>query len=216
MGTMKIFLIGDSISIHYGPYLESALAGIMEYSRKAGLAEALRCLDNPQGANGGDSRMVLSYLLATEQHKGIDADILLLNCGLHDIRTNPVTGARQVGLEQYRQNLKAILQVLSRMRPAPVWIRTTPCDESVHNARPNMEFHRFSADCRTYNEAADEIMLAAGVPEIDLFSFTRNLGRDIYCDHVPFHDHIRRAQAAFIAGWLCAFTSANRLPGRRA
>ncbi len=94
------------------------------------------------------------------------------------------------------------------MRPALVWVRTTPCDEQVHN-RPGMSFHRFAADCATYNRAADQIMTEAGVPALDLHTFTGNLGPDIYCDHVHFHEHVREKQGAFIAGWLAAWQSAH-------
>ena len=90
------------------------------------------------------------------------------------------------------------------MRPRPVWVRTTSCDEAVHN-KPGMAFHRFAADVAAYNKAADEIMKAAGLPMIDLHTFTLNLGKDLYCDHVHFHENIREKQGAFIAGWLVAF-----------
>ncbi|OGV54763.1 MAG: hypothetical protein A2X45_04650 [Lentisphaerae bacterium GWF2_50_93] len=204
--TMKIYVIGDSISIQYGPHLQKYLSGAIEYSRKEGEEEALLNLDNPVGANGGDSSMVLSFLKAKAKAGGIDADLLLLNCGLHDIKTNPKTGEKQISFENYKKNLKEIVSVVSKMKPKLVWIRTTPCDEKVHNSRPNMEFHRFSADCTKYNSTADKIMKEAGVPVIDLYTFTANLGKDIYCDHVHFHEHIREKQAAFIAGWLNNFS----------
>ncbi|MCB0124945.1 MAG: SGNH/GDSL hydrolase family protein, partial [Caldilineaceae bacterium] len=105
---MKLFIVGDSISIQYGPYLAAALHGVMDYSRKEGEKEALLNLDQPQGANGGDSSMVLAYLQAKAAAGGIDADLLLLNCGLHDIKTNPATGAKQVPIDQYAQNLQQI------------------------------------------------------------------------------------------------------------
>jgi len=199
---MKVYVIGDSISIQYGPYLQKYLSGSIEYSRKDGEDEALLNLDNPVGANGGDSYMVLSFLKAKAKAGGIDADLLLLNCGLHDIKTNPKTGEKQVSFENYKKNLKEIVKEVSKMKPKLVWIRTTPCDEKVHNSRPNMEFHRFSADCKKYNSAADKIMNEAGVPVIDLYTFTANLAKDIYCDHVHFLEHVREKQAAFIAGWL--------------
>ena len=37
---MKVYIIGDSISIQYGPYLEAALHGVMAYARKEGEEEA--------------------------------------------------------------------------------------------------------------------------------------------------------------------------------
>ncbi|MEZ4619592.1 MAG: SGNH/GDSL hydrolase family protein [Caldilineaceae bacterium] len=201
---MKLFIVGDSISIQYGPYLAAALRGVMDYARKEGEEEALLNLDKPQGANGGDSGMVLAYLQAKAVTGGIDADLLLLNCGLHDIKTNPATGKKQVFIDEYAQNLAHIVQIVRPMQPTLVWIRTTPCDETVHN-HPGMAFHRFAADGQAYNAVADGIMREHGVPVIDLYTFTRNLGDDVYCDHVHFHDHIRRQQAAFIAGWLAGF-----------
>ena len=197
----KLYVIGDSISIQYGPYLKQYLTGVMHYARKEGEAEALLNLDNPQGANGGDSSMVLSFLTALIKSGSFDADLLLVNCGLHDIKRNSVTGAVQVSIADYENNLRSIVSVVRTMPTELVWIRTTPCDEQVHN-RPGMGFHRFSADCTRYNAVADQVMREAGVPVIDFHTFTHNLGPELYCDHVHFHEHIREKQGAFIAGWL--------------
>lgn len=222
---MKVYVVGDSISIQYGPYLEAALHGVMDYARKAGEdeageEEALHNLDVPQGANGGDSSMVLAFLEAKAATDGINADLLLLNCGLHDIKTDPATGAKQVPIGQYAQNLERIVQSVRNMGLILIWIRTTPCDETIHN-HASMAFHRFAADCQTYNAVADRIMRDHGVPIIDLYTFTQNLRPlpseqatqnqpdDLYCDHVHFHDHIRRQQAAFIAGWLAGFAQTS-------
>ncbi len=202
---MRIYLIGDSISIQYGPFLQAYLHGIMDYSRKEGTQEALLNLDEPQGANGGDSAMVHSFLREMARNGGIDADLLLLNCGLHDIKTDPQTGKRQVSESSYAENLHKIIQIMSELKPQLLWIRTTPCDETVHNT-PGKTFHRFAADVITYNKCADAIMTEAGVPILDLFSFTLNLGPDLYCDHVHFREPIRQKQAAFLAGWLMAYT----------
>lgn len=201
---MKIYLIGDSISIHYGPYLNDYLKGLIEYSRKEGEEEALLNLDRPQGANGGDSSMVLEFLKAKAEAGGIDADVVLINCGLHDIKTDPRTGAKQVPIEQYKQNLRSIVRLVRQMGKKMIWITTTPCDERVHN-RQGMAFHRFASDCIAYSAVAENVMKNSGVPVLDLFTFTCNLGSDLYCDHVHFHDHIRRLQAAYIAGWLMGF-----------
>ena len=149
--------------------------------------------------------MVLSFLRAKVESGGIDADLLLINCGLHDIRTDPETGKIQVSIDAYSENLHAIVDTVERMKPALVWIRTTPCDEVVHN-NAGLNMHRFSADCDAYNRVADKIMKEANVPSLDLHSLTKNLGSDLYCDHVHFHEHIREKQAAFIAGWLMGYS----------
>ena len=208
---MRVYVIGDSISIQYGPYLAKYMAGIMDYARKDGEAEAQLNLDRPQGANGGDSSMVLAYLKAKAATGGIDADLLLLNCGLHDIKTEPATGARQVSLADYERNLRSIITVTREMGIELAWIRTTPCDEKVHNT-PRMSFHRFAADGTAYNAVADRVMAGAGVPSIDLHTLTLNLGENLYCDHVHFHEEVRAKQAAFIAGWLAAWKQG---PGER-
>jgi lysophospholipase L1-like esterase len=198
---MRLYVLGDSISIQYGPYLERYVGEDFTYARKSAVEESALDLPNPQGDNGGDSSMVLAFLNAKEETGGIPADLLLLNCGLHDIKTDPQTGTKQVSIESYVANLRQIVEIVRRLRLDLVWVRTTPCDETIHNARQST-FHRFAADVERYNQVADAVMSAAGVPIVDLFRFTHALGPDLYCDHVHFHEHVRAQQAAFLAGWL--------------
>lgn len=208
MDKPRLYIIGDSISIQYGPYLERYVAGRYTYARKSAEAEARLNLSNPQGENGGDSSLVLAFLLGLVENGDLAADLLLVNCGLHDIKTDPATGRKQVGIDDYRRNLGEIVALARRVNVPLVWIRTTPCDEAVHNSRPDMAFHRFAADCAAYNAVADGVMAAADVPSIDLHNFTASLGADLFCDHIHFHEHIREKQAAYIAGWLeCYFCS---------
>ncbi|WP_240416334.1 SGNH/GDSL hydrolase family protein [Paenibacillus periandrae] len=197
-----IFVIGDSISIQYGPYLSEQLAGDWGYDRKQGDAQALIDLDQPLGANGGDSSMVLAYLKSVEA-LGTKYDILLLNCGLHDIKTNLVTGSKQISLEQYRHNISDIVDKACKMSNSFVWIRTTDVIDHIHNAK-SRNFHRFHADVLDYNAAADAIMQERGIPILDLYGFSRKLGEAAFCDHVHYTDEVRKLQAAFITGYLYA------------
>jgi len=203
---MKIYVIGDSISVHYGPYLEKSLKGMIEYSRKEGVGLALKDLNAAQGANGGDSLRVLTFLKEKASSGGIAADLLVLNCGLHDIKTSPATGAKQVPLDEYETNLEAIIVTTTAMKLPMIWVRTTPCDEKIHN-RLSPNFHRFAADGIAYNEVADRVMKKHGIPMIDLYAFTLNCSREPYIDHVHFTEDIRQLQGAFIAGWLCSFAA---------
>jgi lysophospholipase L1-like esterase len=208
-GLPRVYVIGDSISIQYGLYLEQYLRGFMEYSRKEEDSEAKVGLPEPHSGNGGDSSTVLRFVEAAEKSGGFGADILLLNCGLHDIKTNRETSEKQVPIDQYESNLKKILESAKRMGMAVVWVRTTPVDENVHNQRPNIAFFRFAADCSAYNEVADRVMNEAGVRLIDLHSFTNNIGGELFADHVHFPEPIREKQGAFIAGWLVAWWNAQ-------
>ncbi len=200
----KVYVIGDSISIQYGPYLQQYLRGFINYDRKGEDSEKNAGLAEPRGANGGDSSMVLRFVEAAEKAGGLGADVLVLNCGLHDIKTDPQTGAKQVPIDQYEENLKRIVASARRMNMKVVWVRTTPVDENVHN-KANSTFHRFAADCAAYNDVADRVMAEAGVPMIDLFTFTNNIGENLFADHVHFPEPVREKQGAFIAGWLVAW-----------
>ena len=201
----RLYVIGDSISLHYGPYLEQYLGERFAYARKTAETEARLNLPNPMGDNGGDSSVVLAFLTGLIERGELAADLLLVNCGLHDIKTDPATGRKQVGIDDYRRNLEGIVAQAGEAGVPLVWVRMTPCDETVHNARPDRTFHRFSADCIAYNAVADGVMAAAGVPAIDLHSFTASLGGELYCDHIHFHEAIREKQAAYIAGWIEAY-----------
>lgn len=197
-----IFVIGDSISIQYGPYLKEQLEGDWGYDRKQGDAQAMIDLDQPLGANGGDSSMVLAYLKSVEA-LSTKYDILLLNCGLHDIKTDLVTGSKQIPLEQYRHNISDIVDKACKMSNSFVWIRTTDVIDHIHNAK-SRNFHRFHTDVQDYNAAADAIMQERGIPILDLYGFSRKLGEAAFCDHVHYTDEVRKLQAAFITGYLHA------------
>lgn len=58
-------------------------------------------------------------------------------------------------------------------------------------------------DLEAYNRIAKEIIIDKNIEFIDLYSFTKHLGEDIYCDHVHFTEEVRKLQSAFISGYLC-------------
>jgi lysophospholipase L1-like esterase len=209
-----VFVIGDSISVHYGPFLRDALAGVFRYERKGGETAALNNLDVPEGANGGDSRMVRAYLEERLSDGTFQPDVLLFNAGLHDIKRSTHGKSIQIGLEDYRTNLLAIVDGLLRRGIEPVWVRTTPFRDAIHNGAKCPGFLRFQDDLEAYNRAADEIMGGHGVKSIDLHGFTNSLSDDpagLFADHVHFHPEIMARQGAFIAGWLACWL---KLSGR--
>ena len=142
----RIFVIGDSISMQYGPHLESFLRGKFHYDRKRG---STGNLDSGEGANGGDSRKVLGYLRERLAARDLPADVLIVNCGLHDIKVNPGARGCQVPLLEYEANLRAIVAEARTAGLGVVWIRTTPIIDEIHNSRQS-DFRRFSADVARY------------------------------------------------------------------
>ncbi len=197
--TPSVFLIGDSISIQYGPYLEQYLDGVVQLTRKKDDGNAEKNLDVPTGANGGDSRMVLAYLRSKIAEPAFHPDYLLINCGLHDIKRDPQHNVLQVTADDYRANLVEIMQLLQQKGIRPVWIRTTAVVDTIHNSR-SRSFHRFAKDLAVYNQIADEVCAQARVPVIDLYGFTWKLGIEQFTDHVHYKEPVRALQAAYIAG----------------
>ncbi|MBD0777837.1 SGNH/GDSL hydrolase family protein [Maribacter sp. ANRC-HE7] len=197
----KLFLIGDSISIQYGPFLEKYLQGKVQFERKVDDGSAEKNLDIPTGANGGDSSMVLEYLRTKVQDRQFTPDYLLLNCGLHDIKRNPESNKIQISEDEYRTNLKAIFQLLKHKKIQAVWMKTTPVVDSIHNANQNW-FRRYAADVAIYNQIADEVCAKENIPVIDLYDFTRKLGVGQFADHVHYKENARALQAAYITGFL--------------
>lgn len=198
----KVFVIGDSISIHYGPYLKQALTGFFKYDRKRDKGESLEDLDNPVGANGGDSKMVLTYLNELYQNKSLKTDYLLLNCGLHDIKRNSPSDLPQVPIKEYAENLGAIINLAQLMELKLIWLTSTPVVDSIHNSR--VPFFRYERDIKAYNKVADSIMMESNIPVIDLYTFTRKFVPQGYMDHIHYKEDIRQQQADFIAGSLTA------------
>lgn len=199
----QVFVVGDSISIQYGPYLEKFLAVKASYDRKKDIPgqKAEANLDYPMGANGGDSRMVLAYLKAKVTEPSFRPDVLLLNCGLHDIKLDVKTKTYQVDSASYRQNLHAIYTLLKKQKIPLVWVRSTAVVDSIHNSR-STTFHRFGKDLDAYNRIADEVWRKHKVPVVDLYEFTKSLPGNNYIDHVHYNENTRASQAAYLAGYL--------------
>jgi hypothetical protein len=204
----KLFVVGDSISMHYGPYLEDYLRGTLEYDRKRDNGGATEG-GVPEGANGGDSGMVLHYLTARSKDPSFRPDILLVNCGLHDIKRNLERNkSLQVPLGRYRENLQSIHVISREIGARLIWVRSTPVVDTIHNQK-GRTFYRYAADLDAYNRVADEFFAGVEVPVIDLYTFTARLGNRAFIDHVHYDQETRALQAAYIAGFLQEYLSSS-------
>lgn len=145
--------------------------------------------------------MVLNYLRKRFGDGGFRPDVVLLNCGLHDIKRDPKTHAIAIDPQEYESNLNAIVDLLRSNRVDIVWINTTPVDDARHNSL-SKQFHRYNADVKRYNEIADKVFTRDRISIIDLYTFTSQLGNNHYIDHVHFDETTRALQAAFISGFL--------------
>ena len=195
----KIFIIGDSISMHYHDDIKHFLSGYATCTRK-GEGKDAGDLNYESKVNGGDSSCVLAYL---EYRTDIDADVFLINCGLHDIKYYEEVGHLQVEQEDYRNNLKAIASNIKSRGKQMIWVMSTTVDDEIHSSRCDV-FSRKSKDIIAYNRIAAEVMMEEQIPVIDLHDFTEKLGEGVFCDHVHFHPEVRKLHAAFLAGQIIA------------
>ncbi|MDD3925388.1 MAG: SGNH/GDSL hydrolase family protein, partial [bacterium] len=191
------------------------LPGFMEYDRKGRTNKLANLDDCTDGVNGGDSSMVLKYVEEVIKQNWFKPDVLLLNCGIHDTKRNVKTGALQIPPDKYRANLRRIISLAGKKGISPVWVRTTPINKRSVQPLEAIIWH-FEKDIDYYNAIADEVMKENSIPVIDLFTFTRNLGEDIYLngkDHVHFNEETASMQAAFIAGAVTTIAKAQIFVG---
>ncbi len=156
-----VVLVGDSIRMGYEETVRSQLAGLANVWA-------------PE-ENGGTSENVLAHLdqWILSRH----ADVVHINCGLHDIRKEFGQDAAAVPLGAYTENVRCILMWLRAETEATVvWASSTPINQDWHNA--NKPFGRFESDVAAYNTAAVEIARELGIVVNDLFSVVSSTGRD--------------------------------------
>jgi hypothetical protein len=87
--------------------------------------------------------MVLAYVKYLFSVNWRIPTLLLLNCGLHDVKR--LDGICQVPVESYRRNLAGIFDLLLQGNVPVVWLSSTPVDDETHN-RLKDDFKRYNAD----------------------------------------------------------------------
>ena len=198
----KVHIIGDSISFHYGEFFIDAIADDFAYMPREGVQEALDNINMAVGGNGGDSSRVLGFVQKQEEEEFFsNYDILLFNCGLHDIKRHPPKGDLQIEPDMYEKNLCKIIETVKNNGVFPVFLTTTPVNDEIHHSylEINNGIERFNADVLEYNKIAVRIMEKHNVPVIDLYGYTLPFGDKAYKDHVHYTMEVRKLQAEFIA-----------------
>ena len=169
----KVVLIGDSIRMGYEETVRKELKDEAEVWAP--------------GPNGGNSRNVLENL--EEWAVSRRPDLIHINCGLHDLKTEFGDEEQAVPPDEYAENVEQILQILVRDTSAKIiWAQTTPVNESWHHERKG--FDRFEADVSTYNELAKTKCNRVGVHINNLYDVVMGAARDdlLVQDGVHFNE----------------------------
>jgi lysophospholipase L1-like esterase len=157
----KIILIGDSISMGYRGHVQCELHGVAT------------CWGPDE--NGGTSRNVLARL--DDWVLTRPADVIHLNCGLHDLKREFGAQDTQVPLGEYEDNMRLILQKIQANSSARlIFATTTPVNQERHHRLKG--FDRCEADVAAYNAAALKVAAEAGVTVDNLFDVVEQAGRD--------------------------------------
>jgi isoamyl acetate esterase len=158
---VKVALVGDSIRMGYAKMVN------------AELADTARVWS--PGANCGPSSRIMAHLDEWITTPG--ADILHLNCGLHDLRRERGNEQPVVPLPAYKENLLAILGYAREAGIRHViFALTTPVNEAWHHKAK--DFDRLEADVTEYNAAAREAAGATGATVNDLYAVVKAAGQD--------------------------------------
>lgn len=175
----RVILIGDSIRMGYQPTVEQLLgAKAQVWAPKE---------------NGGTSANVLAHL--DEWVLSRRPEIVHLNCGLHDLKTEFGDSTQNVPLDAYEANLRQIVaQVVAEGSTQLIWASTTPVNEAWHHR--NKPFDRFEADVLAYNALASKIVSGYGVPVNDLYRVMVDAGRDQHL--IPDGVHFSQAGYALL------------------
>jgi len=156
-----VVLIGDSIRMGYQETVRAELAGLAD-------------VWGPED-NGETSANVVAHLDDWAISRA--ADVVHVNCGLHDIKKEFDSGAALIPLDVYAANVREILSRLQKETDATtVWATSTPVIEARHNtAKP---FARFEADVAIYNAAAAQIAEELDIVVDDLFAVANAAGTE--------------------------------------
>ncbi len=143
----RVLLIGDSISIGYTLPVRRLLAGKANVHRIP--------------ANGGPTTNGLAEI---DKWLGEGRwDVIHFNWGLHDLKVMS-EGRRQVPLDEYGKNLRALVKRLKATGAKLLWASTTPVPEGKVNPP------RVPGDVPRYNEIAAKIMAESAIAVDDLYA----------------------------------------------
>jgi lysophospholipase L1-like esterase len=187
--TVRVLIIGDSISIGYFEPTKQLLEGKAEVYHNAGNAQHTRHGLAQLDAWLGDTPW----------------DVIHFNHGLHDLKyvnakgglVSPDEGTQLVPIDEYARNLEQIVKRLKKTHARLIFATTTPVPDGAAG--------RIKDDAERYNRIALPIMKKYGVRVDDLYAFALPGLESIQRPHnVHFTDEGSRLLAQQVANSILA------------
>ncbi|MBA7568302.1 hypothetical protein ES708_10023 [subsurface metagenome] len=188
----RIFIIGDSISIGYTPFVK-------EYYKDIALVE-----HNP--GNAGDSGRGLENIRKWLGEG--DWDIIQINWGLWDLcyrhpdsklygNRDKINGTLTFTIDEYKANLDSIVTIIQDISDAELIFVTT-------TYVPENEAGRYAKDVKKYNKAAKEVMKKHSVSVNDIYkeSISIHKKHGIGNDDVHYNEEGNKKLAELIIEYL--------------
>lgn len=173
-GLPRVLLIGDSISMGYTVPVRKLLKGKANVHRIP--------------ANGGPTSRGLSSI---DKWLGDGKwDIIHFNWGIHDLK-HMEDGKRQVEVEDYEKNLRALVAKLKKTGAKLIWASTTPIPD------PPLKPERTFGDETEYNAIAARVMKENNIPVNDLHGSISPRFAEL---HKPQDLHFTEEGSEFLAG----------------
>ncbi|MBY5913788.1 SGNH/GDSL hydrolase family protein [Rhizobium leguminosarum] len=165
-----VLLIGDSIRLHYQPYVIKAFEG---QANVWGPEE--NCQSSGVIWNNLD-RWVISKR----------PDVVHLNCGLHDLRHDEGPAEALVPLDAYQANITGIFErVRAETTAELIWATVTPIIEERHQAVRSSR--RYERDVSAYNAVGISVARRFGVTINDLHTTVSEAGPEVLLKQDGLH-----------------------------
>lgn len=148
---MNVALIGDSIRLYSEPFVRVGLPTDFHVRSPS--------------VNCKSSRDVAARI--KDWAPAGTADVVHINCGLHDIRHDPGQSRPVNSPDEYVPNLRHVFGYLEAIGASVIWATSTPVNEAVHHDIAMPRWYR--ADIVEYNRLSVELALGFGFQINDLY-----------------------------------------------
>lgn len=161
----RLLVIGDSVSMNYGPFAEEALKGIVNYHRNEG-----NCFSSNYGTQYAD------FWLGDFTKKGLQWDVIHFNHGLHDLKQAGPDAPFATPIETYKANLRRVIEILNKTGAKLVFCTTTPVPKTSSG-----KYGRQKGAEVAFNKAALEVI--SEYPEIQVNDLCKVVNASAVFDH---------------------------------